>query len=155
MQSVFTIIQKEKNVPLKQREHGELFILREAIERMVYGSKTLMDAKSTIDDLRAAHMPLINEYLGEFRRKMISLYTLMAACLAHTETSEQKKHLKKFFQEIVNTDEDFLSSIGDSLPQEILSNRQLSSLIHVSQALHRSHKAMLHTFALLFPEKLA
>ncbi len=56
--------------------------------------------------------------------------------------------------DIANADEKFLNALGDKLPQEILSNRQLSSLTHVWQGLNRSHKAMLHTVDILYPENM-
>lgn len=52
----------------------------------------------------------------------------------------------------MNADEAFLTAVGDKISQEILSNRQLSALVHASQALNRSHKAMIHTVDILYPE---
>lgn len=150
MQSVVKIYQLHKN---DKKNHFELFLLREALERMVYSAKTLRDAKLTIDDLRAAKIPLINEYLRDFKRELVDLYVIISACIDGLVTEKQRKELKDSFDEIMNADETFLTAIGDKVSQEVLSNRQLSSLLHVSQALNRSHKAMIHTVDILFPEK--
>lgn len=150
IQSVVKMYQKNKE---SKQDHYELFVLREAIERVVYSAKTLRDIKMTIDDLRAAKTPLVNEYLREFKKEMIDLYVIIAAYLDGVATATQRKELKVSFDEIMNADENFLTAIGDKVSQEVLSNRQLSSLLHVSQALNRSHKAMIHTVDILFPEK--
>ncbi len=110
-----------------------LFILREAIERIVYSAKALKDTKDAIDDLRAAKIPLIDQYLNTFTKEMIDLYILIDRFIAGKETPEETKHLKKYLLDIANADEKFLNALGDKLPQEILTNRQLSALTHVWQ----------------------
>lgn len=130
IQAMVKMYQKNKE---SKEGHFELFLLREAIERVVYSAKTLDDTKMTIDDLRAAKIPLINEYLRDFKREMIDLYVIIAACMNGQVTRAQRKELKASFDEILNADENFLTAIGDKVSQEVLSNRQLSSLLHVSQ----------------------
>lgn len=149
MQAVVKIYQKNKKY---KKDYYELFALREVIERVVYSAKALRDSKYTIDELRASKTSLISEYLREFKREMIDLYIIIAACMQGHVTGAQRKELKDSFDVIMNADESFLTAIGDKVSHEILSNRQLSSLVHVSQALNRSHKAMLHTVDILYPE---
>ena len=150
MQHVVKLYHKHKQY---KKDYFELFSFREAMERMVYSSKTLRDNKPTIDDLRAAKTPLVNEYLREFKREMIDLYVIIGAYMDGDETVVQRKKLKKSFDNIMNADETFLTGIDDKIPHEILSNRQLSSLVHVAQSLNRSHKAILYTIDILFPGK--
>lgn len=78
MQTVVKIYQKNKE---HKKDSYELFVLREAIERVVYSAKALKDSKHTIDDLRASKTALINEYLTGFKHEMIDLYIIIAACM--------------------------------------------------------------------------
>ncbi len=149
MQFVMKIFQKHKDQSAQY--HTTLFVLREAIERIVYSAKTLWDSKGILDELRDSKMSLIDEYLRQFTKEMIDFYVVIGAYLTATETDTQRKHLQKYFQELTTADEHFLNVISDTLPQEVLSNRQLAALLHLSQALNRSHKAMLHTVNLLYP----
>lgn len=151
MQFVVKIFEKHKDAA--SAYHQSLFILREAIERIVYSAKTLWDSKEDLDDLRDVRIPLIDEYIRQFTKEMIDTYVAVGAYITGTETKEQRHHIQKYFQELTHADEHFLNVITDKLPQEVLSNRQLAALLHLSQALNRSHKAMLHTVDLLFPEK--
>lgn len=150
MQHVVKLYNKHKH---NRGNYLELFELREAMERMVYSSKTLRDNKQTIDDLRAAKTPLVNEYIHEFKKEMIDLYIIIGAYMDGDETIGQRTELKKSFDDIMNADEHFLTSVDDNVSHEILSNRQLSSLVHVAQSLNRSHKAILHTIDILYPKK--
>ena len=153
MQFVVKLFEKHKDTAAEYRT--SLFILREAIERIVYSAKTLWDSKEeSLDELRDVRMPLIDSYLRQFTREMIDMYVVVGAYLHGEETEQHRKHLQKYFQELTNADEHFLNVVADKLPQEVLSNRQLSALVHLSQALNRSHKAMLHTIDLLYPEKV-
>jgi len=53
---------------------------------------------------------------------------------------------------MMDADETFLTEIDAKVTRDILGNRQLSALVHVSQSLNRSHKAIIHTIDVLFPE---
>lgn len=151
MQFVVKICERHKDAATEYRT--TLFTLREAIERVVYSAKTLRDSKEILDELREVRMPLIDEYVRQFTKEMIDMYVIIRAYLSGTETAQHRKHIEKYFQQLTNADEHFLNIISDTLPQEVLSNRELAALLHLSQALNRSHKAILHTVDLLYPEK--
>ncbi|MBP6910301.1 Na/Pi cotransporter family protein [Patescibacteria group bacterium] len=151
MQSIIRLVQKHKDAASHYRT--TLFLLREAIERIVYSAKTLNDSKESIDELHDVKMSLIDQYLRQFKEEMVILYIKINTYLTGKDTPEVRKHIQKYFNQLTNADEHFLNLIGEKLPQEALSNRQVSILLHVSQALNRSHKAMLHTIDILYPEK--
>lgn len=150
MQAVVKVYQANKH---KEHHHEELFMLREAIERMVYSVKALHDSKVTLDELYASKTPLILDYLEEFRNEMGYIYSMIAACIQGSVTAKQRKALDIAFDELVSADERFLTDIGDEVSQDVLSNRQLSSLVHLAQGINRSHKAILHTIDILYPKK--
>lgn len=149
MQTVVKVYQANKH---KDNHHDELFLLREAIERMVYSVKALHDSQTTLDELYASKTPLILDYLEEFRNEMGYIYSMISACIQGNVTTSQRRELDKAFDEIVSADERFLTDIGDEVSQDILSNRQLSSLVHLAQGINRSHKAILHTVDILYPK---
>lgn len=152
IQFIVKIFERHKEAANEYRT--TLFILREAIERVVYSAKTLWDSKETLDELRDIKMPLIDQYINGFTKEMIDMYVVIGAYLSAKETKEHRKHIQKYFQQLTNADEHFLNVIGDTLPQQVLSSRQVGYLVHLSQALNRSHKAILHTVDLLYPEKI-
>ena len=148
MQSVVKMYQKDEH---DTSRHFELFSYREAIERMAYSAMTLHDTKDTIDELRATKSSPVNQYLESFTKDMLELYTIIVAYMQWTVTASQRKELRKSFDLIVTADERFLTQMSQNVSREVLSNRQLTELVHASQWLNRSHKAMIHTIDILYP----
>ena len=75
IQFVVKIFERHKEAANEYRT--TLFVLREAIERIVYSAKTLWDIKETLDELRDIRMPLVDQYVNEFTREMIDMYVII------------------------------------------------------------------------------
>jgi len=144
------VLKLVKNAHLNTSDHTVLSALREAVERMVYSAKTLNDVKNDLDDLHALRNPLIDEYLHMFKVTMIDLYFLLSKVIDDHGDTANRALISKYQQDMISADERFLDTMSDKLLQDKLTSGQLSSLVHVSQALTRSHKAMLHTVDILF-----
>jgi phosphate:Na+ symporter len=127
----------------------------EAIERMMYAAKTLKDIKWDIDALHATGKSIIEWHLYDIRYAVVTFYNEISYIIAEEDSKKHYKNLIENYTKLHNAHQRFFATLGNDAASAQLHRSDIASLLHVLQAVIRSHKAMLHVIEVMyFPDSI-
>ena len=120
----------------------------EIIETMMYSAKTLHDTRVDFDTLMQSESLMMKERLQHLKEQMVDLYIVVADMIARRDDSH--RDLSSLLDQVDDNNTEITNLLGQHLHRQNLPGGELSALLHLTSALHRSHNALIKAIKMMY-----
>jgi len=151
--TIISYAQKIRELPLKEEEYKEIEDIVFAVERSIFGAKSLKDIKEELDKFATSVNDEEFEIYQQFRKRIIKLFKNFTRSY---KGEDRIKKVMRNYEMIIKDNEEAIQSIALWIKEYNLNEESASNILNINRAIYLSSKNLLESASKLFlPESFS
>ncbi len=151
--TIISYAQKIRELPLKEEEYKEIEDIVFAVERSIFGAKSLKDIKEDLDKFATSVNDEEFEIYQHFRKRIIKLFKNFTRSY---KGEDRIKKVMRNYEMIIKDNEEAIQSIALWIKEYNLNEESASNILNINRAIYLSSKNLLESASKLFlPESFS